>query len=337
MRVAQSPTRAPKVAVIIPCHNEARAIATVVRDFQAALPDALVVVADNASEDDTAAVASAAGALVVSEPRIGKGWAVRKLFADVDADVYLLTDGDGECDPGSAKQMVQLVADGNCDMVIGSRRSPDGVSSYRPGHRLGNATLTWIFQRLFDFQITDTLSGYRAISRRVVKSFPSRAIGFELEAELNAHAAVVGVNVAEVPTVFHGRPFGDPSKLSTIRDGMKILRLNLRLFRDARPALAFMILSIPWLLITVWCLTVALRNYLESGSIISLPNLIAGLIAFMIFLMVLVAGITMERVTRNRNEVLLLAYLSQPGACQISHEALQNDVGRTGDRSSGIR
>lgn len=328
---------APRVAVIIPCHNESLAIAAVVHDFHAALPDALVVVADNASADDTAAVAREAGALVVSEPRIGKGWAVRKLFADVDADVYLLTDGDGECDPGSAEQMVQLVADGSCDMVIGSRRSPDGVSSYRPGHRLGNATLTWIFQQLFDFQITDTLSGYRAISRRVVKSFPSRAIGFELEAELNAHAAVVGVNVAEVPTVFRGRPFGDQSKLSTIRDGIKILRLNLRLFRDARPSLAFMTLSLPWFLITIWCLTVALRNYLESGSIISLPNLIAGLIAFMIFLMVLMAGITMERITRNRNEVLLLAYLSQPGTCQISHDMQPHASARTQELDSETR
>lgn len=309
---------ASRVAVVIPCHNEAPSIAAVVRGFQQALPGAIIVVADNGSTDDTAERARDAGAQVIFETRIGKGRAVRKLFADVEADIYVLADGDGECDPSSAPEMVRLVADGTCDMVVGRRESTDDAS-YRPGHRFGNWSLTWIFQRLFQLNITDTLSGYRVISRRLVKSLPLRAAGFEIEVELNAHAAIIGVNVVEVPTDFAGRPFGDHSKLSTFRDGARILRLNLRLFRDARPALAFSLLAFPWVLITIWCAVIVAKNYAQAGQVVSLPNLIAGFIAFMVALMLGMAGINMERITRNRNETVLLAYLAQVAPCPISH------------------
>lgn len=320
-----------RIAVVIPCHNEAPSIASVIRDYQQALPDAIIVVADNASTDNTAEIARDCGAQVVFESRPGKGRAVRKLFADVDADIYVLVDGDGECDPAAAPEMVQLVANGTCDMVVGRRMEPDDATSYRRGHRLGNAMLTWIFQKLFGLNITDTLSGYRVMSRRMVKSLPSRATGFEIEAELNAHAAVVGVNVAEVPTSFVGRPFGDESKLNTYRDGIRILRLNLRLFRDARPSLAFSALALPWVAATLWCLYVVINNYIAAGQVISLPNLMAGFIAFMVALMVGMAGITMERITRNRNEAVMLVYLMYPAPCPISHGTANRSDARIAD------
>lgn len=309
---------APSVAVVIPCHNEAPSIAQVIRDFRKALPKALIVVADNASTDQTAQIAEREGAAVIPEMRLGKGRAVRRLFADVDADIYVLADGDGECDASVAPSMVAMVADGRCEMVIGKRIADEAERTYRPGHRLGNASLTWIFQKLFKLEITDTLSGYRVISRRLVKSLPSRAQGFEIEAELNAHSAVMDVNIAEVPTRFVGRPAGDDSKLSTVKDGTRILRLNLRLFRDARPSFAFTALAVPWFLATLWCAFVVWRNYHEAGTIISIPNLMGCFVFFMIGLTLLKAGITMERITRNRNEAVLLAYLAQPAPYQVS-------------------
>lgn len=321
----------PRVAVVIPAHNEARAIQDVVGSFRRVLPSAIIVVADNGSTDDTAELARDAGAQVIFEPRLGKGRAVRKLFADVDADIYVLADGDGECDPSCASEMIQLVANGTCDMVIGRREEPGVENSYRKGHRFGNLLLTWIFQKLFQLNITDTLSGYRVMSRRIVKSLPSRASGFEVEAELNAHAAVVGVHVVEVPAPFVGRPFGDASKLNTYRDGMRILRLNLRLYRDARPSAAFTALALPWVIATIWCAYVVINNYATAGQVVSLPNLMAGFIAFMVALMVAMAGITMERITRNRNEAVLLAYLAQPPPCPVSHGTANRSAQRIAD------
>ncbi|MEI6621935.1 MAG: glycosyltransferase family 2 protein, partial [Actinomycetes bacterium] len=314
-----------------PCHNEAPSIAAVVHQFQLALPGSIIVVADNGSTDDTAERARDAGAQVVFEPRLGKGYAVRKLFADVEADIYVLIDGDGECDPGSAPEMVRLISDGSCDMVVGRRESPQDTKSYRPGHEFGNGSLTWIFQKLFQLNITDTLSGYRVMSRRFVKSLPMRAAGFEIEVELNAHAAIVGVNVVEVPTTFVGRPYGDSSKLSTFGDGARILRLNLRLFRDARPTLAFTFIAAPWFLITIWSAFVVASNYAEAGQLLSLPNLILGFISFMVALMLEMAGITMERITRNRNEAVLLAYLAQLAPCPISHGSANRSSERIHD------
>ena len=307
-----------RVAVVIPCHNEEPSIAQVISDFRKALPEAIIVVADNASTDRTASIASELGAYVVPVPQLGKGRAVRKLFSDVDADIYVLADGDGECDPSAAPTMVGMVASGTYEMVIGKRMTDPELQQYRRGHRLGNAILTWIFQKLFELEITDTLSGYRAMSRRLVKTLPSRSVGFEIEAELNAHGAIIDVPVAEVPTAFIGRPHGDSSKLSTYKDGWRILRLNLRLFRDARPTLAFTLLSTPWLLATAWCLLVVLRNYADAGMVVSLPNLIGGFVFFMVALMLMIAGLMMERITRNRNEAVLLAFLAQPSARPIS-------------------
>ncbi|HCK78735.1 MAG TPA: glycosyl transferase, partial [Actinobacteria bacterium] len=216
--------RRPTIAVVIPCFNEEKTVGRVVEDFLRVLPDCIVVIADNNSTDDTARAARAAGAIVITERRRGKGMAVRKLLADVDAECFVMVDGDATYDAASAIEMTRLVLEESYDMVIGVRKTPeDGGEEYRSGHRFGNAILTWIFKSLFGLPISDTLSGYRAMSRRFAKTFPGSPEGFEVEAELNVHAAVMEAPVAEVPTTYIARPIGSSSKLRTYRDGWRIL------------------------------------------------------------------------------------------------------------------
>lgn len=307
------------VAVLVPCHNEEATVERVVTDFRRALPNSLVVVVDNASTDRTAELALAAGAQVINEPRPGKGWAVRRLLADVDADVYVLVDGDATYDAAAAPRLVERVIKDGCDMVNGARVSDTlDQAAYRRGHRLGNAVLTWIFQRLFRLPLKDTLTGFRAFSRRFVKSFPSASEGFEIEAELNAHAAFLGVPVAEIETVYLARPEGSESKLNTYRDGLRILRLNLRLFRDARPLTSFSILALPWLLAALVLVLPPVTEYLNSGLVAKFPSLIAGVGCFLVALNLWTAGIVMQRITRNRVEGVRLTYLSHPGPAGLA-------------------
>jgi glycosyltransferase involved in cell wall biosynthesis len=306
----------PMVAVVIPCHNEASTIGRVVQGFRDILPEAQIVVADNASTDETGSVAAAAGARVIREPRRGKGLAIQRLFADVEADCYLMVDGDATYDPSSARHMLALVLDHGTDMVNAVRVSKGGEAeaAYRRGHRLGNRILTWIFRQLFNLYLTDTLSGYRALSRRFVKSFPSRMTGFEVEAELNAHAATVGAVVEEVQSYYSARPPGSDSKLSTYRDGFRIMRRNFRLARDARPLSSFALLALPWLIATPLLLVGPVMDYLDTGLVAKFPRLIAGVGTFVVAVQLVVAGIILERVTRNRNEVVRLSYLRIPAA-----------------------
>lgn len=302
-----------KVAVIVPCHNEEQTIGDVVAGFSAALPGARVVVADNNCTDGTAVAAASQGAQVITESRPGKGFAVRRLLADIEADCYVMIDGDATYDAASAPQMVELVLDQGVDMVNGARQTVGEESAaYRPGHTLGNAMLTWIFQRLFGLQIQDTLSGYRVMSRRFVKSFPTGAEGFEIEAELNAHAATLGVPIAEVQTPYYSRPEGSESKLNTYRDGVRILRRNLRLFRDARPSLAFFLLSLPWLIIAGVLLAIAFAEYFSTGVVTRFPSLIFGVGALVVGVLIIITGLILERVARNRVEASRLAYLAIP-------------------------
>lgn len=302
------------VAVVIPCHNEAATVESVVKGFAEALPGAHIVVADNASTDGTADLARAAGATVISERRPGKGWAMRRLFADVDAQIFVMVDGDATYDPTNASELVSLVRSGSADMVTGARMTAvDAGAAYRRGHRLGNAVLTWIFTKLFDLAITDTLSGYRAFSRRFVKSFSTTSTGFEIEAELNAHAAFLGVPVAEIPTRYSQRPEGSVSKLSTYRDGIRILRRNLLLFRDARPLLAFLLLSAPWWFLAALLVGVPTVEYLSTGIVTRFPSLIAGMGALVVALLLWVTGLILQRVAKIRRDVARLTYLGIPG------------------------
>lgn len=298
------------VAVVVPCHNEAATIADVVTDFQRALPGCSVFVADNNSTDDTAAIAAAAGAVVLRETRKGKGFAVRRLFADVDADCFVMVDGDATYDASVAAEMVDLVTEQGYDMVNGARVTDDAGHAYRPGHTMGNAALSWIFRTLFRLSIEDTLSGYRALSRRFVKSFPTGASGFEIEAELNAHAAFLNVPITEVPTRYGARPTGSESKLNTYRDGVRILRRNLRLFRDARPALAFLLLAVPWLILAAVLMVGPVIDYVQTGLVARFPSLIVGVGFLVVAIFIIFSGVIMQRTALNRVETARLFYLS---------------------------
>lgn len=302
-----------RVAVLVPCYNEESTIRRVISDFRQALPGSQIIVADNNSTDNTHQLAQEAGALVLSEGRQGKGFALRRLLADVDADCYVMVDGDGTYDASTARAMVDQVLLHGSDMVNGERVKGAGQeAAYRRGHELGNTVLTWIFQKLFGLPLKDTLSGYRAMSRRFVKSFPTGATGFEIEAELNAHAAVLDVPVSEIPGTYLERPAGSTSKLNTYRDGLQITRRNLRLFRDARPNLAFFLLSLPWWIVAATLTWIALSEYWSTGVVTRFPSLIAGVSCLVIAVLLTIAGSIMERVARNRIEAVRLAYLAYP-------------------------
>ncbi len=324
-----------RVAIVVPCHNEEDTIGNVIRRFRQELPGAIVVVADNGSTDDTALAAREAGAQVIFEPRLGKGEAVRRLLADIDADYFVLIDGDDTMDSRVAPEMLRLVSDEGYDMVVGKRVTPSGEPDiYRRGHRFGNKFLTWVFQKLFKLEITDTLSGYRVMSRRFVKSFPASSVGFEIEAELNAHAAVIGVPLCEVPANYVSRPpESSQAKLSTFSDGTRILRRNLRLFRDARPSLAFSLLALPWLVLAMLMIQLSLDEFLINGEVIRSSRLLVGIGSFLVALLLWMAGIIMERITRNRNEVIRLAYLAINGPlrCRPETDTMPTHDGRTHD------
>ena len=300
------------VAVIIPCYNEEASVARVIDVFRSTMPQARIVVIDNASTDRTAAIAKAQGAEVITEPRKGKGNAVRRAFADVDADAYVMADGDGTYDATAAPAMVDLLFAQGLDMVIGVRDHAGQQGAYRRGHVLGNQLLSRTFERLFDFPMTDTLSGYRVMSRRFVKSFVFGRSGFEIEAELNVHAAVLGANYAEVTTTYGRRDEDSPSKLRTYRDGVRILRRQLRLFRDLKPARAFALLAVPWLIAAIALITPPVVGYFETGLVARFPSLIAGVGCLLVAVQVTIAGLILDRVALARLDAIRLRYLSLP-------------------------
>ncbi len=300
-----------RIAVLIPCHNEEIAIATVVRDFRVALPHALIFVFDNNSIDKTSQVAKDAGAIVRRMPLQGKGNVVHRMFSDVDADVYVLVDGDDTYHAASAPTLVARLIDENLDMVVG-RRVTDEVAAYRSGHRFGNWLLTELVGKLFGRSFTDILSGYRVFSRRYVKSFPALATGFEIETELTVHALELRMPIDEIETPYKSRQEGSVSKLSTYRDGIRIFGMIFKLFRQERPLIFFgglalvlgtasLILSIP-LFIT----------FVETGLVPRFPTamLVTGM---MITAFVSVAcGLILDTVTRGRQEMKRLIYLQIP-------------------------
>jgi glycosyltransferase involved in cell wall biosynthesis len=225
----------------VPCYNEALTIAAIVRDFQACLPQAQIYVFDNNSTDGTAQIARAAGAIVRNVPAQGKGSVVRRMFADIEADAYVMVDGDDTYDASVAPQLVARLLEEGLDMVVGNRVSTE-QAAYRPGHRFGNAMLTGFVSFIFGRTFTDILSGYRVFSRRYVKSFAAHSAGFEIETELTVHALELRMPVAEVATVYKSRPEGSVSKLNTYRDGVRILGTILRLFKSERPLAFYSIL-----------------------------------------------------------------------------------------------
>jgi glycosyltransferase involved in cell wall biosynthesis len=300
-----------RIAVLVPCHNEAATIGKVVRDFAAALPGASVHVLDNNSTDATAAHADAAGAQVQRVFLQGKGNVVRRGFADVEADVYVLVDGDDTYDAAAAPALVQrLLADG-LDMVVGARRE-QVQAAYRPGHRLGNVLLTRCAGLLFGRSFDDMLSGYRVFSRRYVKSFAAHALGFETETELAVHALQLRMPVAEVETDYGARPEGSQSKLNTWRDGWRILCTILKLFKSERPLLFF---SVGFVLSSLLSVVLALplfETYLATGLVPRFPTAILCVALMLLGFLLLACGLILDTVTRGRIEAKHLAYLGEP-------------------------
>ena len=305
--------RTCSLAVLVPCHNEERAIAAVVRGFHASLPHATIYVYDNGSTDATSAVAEAAGAIVRREPRRGKGNVMRRMFADVDADLYVLVDGDDTYDACAASLMVELLQRERLDMVVGSRRPVTTDSEvYRPGHTAGNAMFSRLLQALLGGGFSDILSGYRVMSRRLVKSFPVQSTGFEIETELSAHAVEVGATCAELPASYRSRSAGSTSKLHTYRDGFRILISLFRLWEAMRPlqffALWFGLLTALSLVLAIPVIT----EFEHTGYVARFPTAILATAIQIVAFLTLACGIILKSVRRARQEVKRLAYLQHP-------------------------
>ena len=301
----------PRIAVLLPCFNEEAAIAATVAGFRAALPSATVYVYDNNSRDRTREIATVGGAVVRSERQQGKGHVVRRMFADIDADVYLMADGDLTYDPSSAQAMVDLLLADQLDMVVGTRRH-DQKGAYRGGHVVGNRLFTSMLGRLFGRSFSDIFSGYRVFSRRFVKSFPVLSSGFEIETEISVHALELRMPVGEVETAYASRPEGSESKLSTFGDGWRILKTIATLYRTERPVLFFGTIG-ALLLIAALILAVPLiTTYLDTGLVPRVPTAILITGMTIVAVLCFFAGLILDTVTRGRREVRRLAYLALP-------------------------
>ncbi|WP_298016764.1 glycosyltransferase family 2 protein [uncultured Parasphingopyxis sp.] len=299
------------MAVILPCYNEEAAIARTVADFRAALPTATIYVYDNNSSDRTAAVADAAGAIVRRERMQGKGHVVRRMFADVDADIYVMADGDETYDAGAAPELVQKLIDEQLDMVVGARRT-EVDAAYRSGHKLGNKVLTGILAKLFGRSFNDILSGYRVFSRRFVKSFPVLSQGFEIETEISVHALELKMPVAEIVTDYGARPEGSTSKLSTYRDGWRILNTMMTLFRMERPVSFFGVIAALLTAISIILAVPLAITYAETGLVPRMPTAILCTGLVILATLSFFAGLILDTVVRGRRELRRLAYLTFP-------------------------
>jgi len=301
-----------RIAVIVPCYNEEAAIATVVRDFKAALPGAVIYVYDNNSKDQTAARARAAGAVVRTEMRQGKGNVVRRMFADVEADVYVLVDGDDTYDASVAPALIRRLVDDGLDIVSGQRVAT-GQAAYRPGHVLGNWLLTTLTSVMFRVKLNDLLSGYRIMSRRFVKSFPFTAEGFGIETELTVHAVRLLMPMAEIETRYKERPEGSVSKLNTYRDGLRILFTIAALVREERPLVFFTTIAALLMISSLLLGTPVVIDYFHTGLVPRLPTAVLSVGFMVLGFLSLARGLILDTVTRGRWEDKRMAYLAIPG------------------------
>ncbi|MES2472656.1 MAG: glycosyltransferase family 2 protein [Pseudomonadota bacterium] len=301
-----------KVAVLVPCYNEEAAIAKVVTDFRAALPKATVYVYDNNSHDQTMARAAHAGAVVRCERRQGKGNVVRRMFADIDADIYVLVDGDDTYDASAADDMVDRLVEDGVDLLT-ARRVHTQASAYRPGHVFGNKLLTGLTAMLFNVHMPDMLSGYRVFSRRFVKSFPFTAEGFAIETELTIHAVRLLMPMAEMDTAYKERPVGSVSKLSTFRDGFRILGMIFYLVREERPLLFFSVQAFLFAAVSLLIGIPVVAEFLETGQVPRLPTAVLSMGLMLVAFLAGTAGLILDTVTRGRWEAKRMAYLAIPG------------------------
>jgi glycosyltransferase involved in cell wall biosynthesis len=305
----------PNIAVLIPCFNEEAAVAQVVAEFRAALPAASIYVYDNNSTDRTAEVARAAGAIVRAERLQGKGNVVRRMFADIEADIYVLVDGDATYDAASAPKMVRALLDGPLDMVNGVRVT-EVKEAYRPGHRFGNWFLTSCAAWIFGNRFTDMLSGYRVLSRRFVKSFPALSAGFETETELTVHALELRMPVAEIATPYRSRPPGSASKLSTFRDGLRILFMILRLLKEERPLSFYAAIASVLAALSIGLSIPVLVEFLRTGLVPRLPTAVLSTGLMLLACLSLASGLVLDTVTRGRREAKRMRYLAIPAPDQ---------------------
>ena len=298
-----------RVAVLVPCYNEEAAIAKVVRDFRAALPQAAVFVYDNNSTDRTAAVARAAGAEVFAEKHQGKGFVVRRMFTDIEADIYVLVDGDATYDAPSARAMIARLLEDRLDMVVANRVHRE-QSAYRAGHVAGNRLLTGFVASMFGPSFNDMLSGYRVFSRRFVKSFPLLSSGFEIETELTVHALELGLAVAEIDTPYYPRLQGSASKLNTWRDGLRILGTIAKLYRAERPLSLFGAVGTALGIASLGFAVPIFITYFETGLVPRLPTAVLSTGLMLLAFLSIAVGLILDTVTRGRREAKLFAYLS---------------------------
>ncbi|MDR3509946.1 MAG: glycosyltransferase [Caulobacteraceae bacterium] len=306
-----------RVAVIIPCYNEAAAIEAVVREFARALPMASIYVYDNNSSDLTREVARRAGAIVRNAPLQGKGNVVRMMFSDVDADIYVLVDGDGTYQASAAPRLVAALIDEGLDMVTGARVAA-GAEAYRRGHVFGNRLLTGLVRHAFGCPVKDMLSGYRVFSRRFVKSFPAASARFEIEAELTVHALQMRVPAREIPTAYGARPDGSASKLSTVRDGLRILRMIGLLLREERPLQFFGACGGASFLMGALLGLPVIGEFWRTGLVPRFPTLIVAVGLGVTGLLSFTCGLILDAVARGRLEQRRFAYLAHPGPSRFS-------------------
>jgi hypothetical protein len=299
----------PRVAVLIPCHNEASTIGKVVFDFQRALPHATVYVYDNNSTDQTVHEAATAGAVVRRERLQGKGHVVRRMFADVDADAYILVDGDDTYDADAAPRMLHLLVDRQLDMVSAARHCSDNAA-YRRGHRFGNIALTRVVSWVFGDGITDLLSGYRAFSRRFVKSFPALSSGFETETEFSVHALALHMPMQEVRADYRSRPEGSRSKLNTIVDGIRIVRAIVTLIQQERPLQVFSLAALGLATLGILLGIPVVIEFLGTGLVPRLPTALLATGLILLAFLSQTCGLILDAVARGRKEMKRLAYLT---------------------------
>ncbi|MBA4761255.1 MAG: glycosyltransferase [Sphingomonas sp.] len=306
----------PRIAVILPCYNEEAAIVQTVAGFRAALPHATIYVYDNNSSDRTVAVAREAGAIVRTERMQGKGNVVRRMFADVDADIYVMADGDATYDAAAAPAMIAKMREEGLDMVVGTRVH-EAADAYRRGHVLGNRAMTGLLAQLFGRSFTDIFSGYRVFSRRFVKSFPVLSAGFEIETEISVHALELKMPVGEVETRYLARPEGSASKLSTYRDGARIARTILTLYRIEKPILFFGIVALALAALAVLLAVPLVATYMETGLVPRFPTAILATGLVILAALSSFAGLILDTVVRGRREMKRLAYLAQPAPANL--------------------
>lgn len=300
-----------RIAVVLPCHCEELTVESTVNGFRQHLPQATIVVCDNASTDHTADIARAAGARVIHEPHPGKGEAVRRLFAEVDADIYVMADGDSTYDPAAAPEMVQMLIENDLDMVVGNRRPVHGTAQYRPGHSFGNQLFSKTVQLFFDSPLEDLLSGYRIMSRRFVRTFPAESRQFEIETELTIHVLEHRLPVRQLPTDYFPRPSGSNSKLSTFRDGLRILLTIFQLLRDVKPLQFFGIIALLTATLATALTPPIIITFMETHTVPRLPTALIIVGLFILSFVFLTCGIILDRISASRRSNHRLFYLQQ--------------------------